>query len=99
MKPLAILAFAGIMVAGEKPVKDRALDLELQLVSQQLETVNALIAPLEREKQKHTARLNKLLGQACESAKIPRAFCQARIEDGRVVLSESKPESKPGEKK
>jgi len=85
-----------VLFAGDTPVKSRALDLEMQLVSQQLDTVNALIAPLEREKAKHAARLNKLIDKACESAKIARPACQARIEDGHVILSETK---RPAENK
>jgi len=91
MKFRALLLAVALLSAAEKPVKDRALDLELQLVSQQLETLQAMIAPIEREKAKHQARLNKLITQACEAAKIQRARCQARIEDGHVVLSESEP--------
>lgn len=99
MKLVCLLLAVALLPAAEKPVKDRALDLELQLASQQLETISALIAPLEREKAKHQARLNRLLNQACEAAKIARPRCQARIDDGHVILSESEPPAQPEAKK
>lgn len=81
-----------VAAAPAQPVKNEKVDLKIQLVNQKLETLNALIRPLQQEHAKHSAELKGLVDAACEDAKIKPDECQAKIEGDKVVLSK-KPEA------
>lgn len=85
---LMLFLLGGAALAEEaKVVKDRELDLEMQLLSAKIDTMKAHIAPLEAEISRLNAQLQKLLKSACAAQKLEVNTCEAKIEEGHVVIS------------
>ena len=79
-------ALCFILLGAEVP---KTLDLEIQLLAQRIETINAQITILEAQRAKQSEKLKTLIDVACEQAKIEKAVCRVKVSEDKVTVEEA----------